>query len=72
MHHQRQQGGVQRTDRELHHMVQQQSPKAQYQQDQGAGGRLPEEQEVPCPSYHLGRGSGEGGLIQVPWGPNQQ
>ncbi len=51
-------------------MVQQQSPETQ--QDQGAGGGLPEKQEASCPCYHPGRGSGEGGLIQVPWGPNQQ
>ncbi len=54
--------GVQRTDGELCHMVQRQSPEAQYQQDQRACGGLPEKQE---------RGSEEGGLIQVPWAPNQ-
>ncbi len=70
MHQQRQWGEVQRTDIELSHIVQQQSPEAQYQQDQGAGGQLLEEEEVPCPSYHPGRGSGEGGLIQVLLGPN--
>ncbi len=25
----------------------------------------------PCPSGHSERGSEEGGLIQVPWGPSQ-
>ncbi len=61
---------VQRTDRELCHMVQRQSLEAQYQQNQRACGGLPEEQEAPCPGCHPGRGSEEGGLIQVPWGPN--
>ncbi len=48
-----------RTDRELCHMVQHQSPEAQYQQ---YGGQ-PEEQKVPSSTYHSGTGSREGGLI---------
>ncbi len=36
--------GAQRTDRELLHMVQRQSPEVQYQQNQWACGGLPEEQ----------------------------
>ncbi len=63
--------GVQRTDRELRHTVQPQSPEAQYQQNQRACGGLPEEQEAPCPGCRPGRGSEAGGLKRVPWGPNR-
>ncbi len=52
-------------------MVQQQSPEAHYQQNQLTCGGLPEEQEAACPGCHPGRGSEEGGLIQVPWVPDQ-